>query len=201
MKSARDLYAPYLRELRQRYPADEAVVRSALDAFDSIQQGTGINQHALQPIVEAASNSRKRVHEIAVDLLQRLAETQRKALDAVAIMAENPRSHVRFNAIVCVGKSAPREFQLRLLRQALRDKSSKVRWKAAYRALRLRIKELVPDLEEAVTVEKDARAKASIEFDLKLLRDGHILTPEPDGTFTVTVPTRRGISTRWLQRA
>jgi hypothetical protein len=114
-------------------------------------------------------------------------------------MAVDSRSHVRFNAILCLKKATPLDFTLRLIRQGLRDKSANVRGKAADWAGRLRIRQVVSDLEAALAVEKNKKARETIEFELRLLRDGYILTQETDGTFCVTAFTPNGCGSRWFK--
>ena len=202
MKSIRDWYEPWLRGyLRKRCPELEPALLAAIDAFDSIQQGKSVTPEVLEPIVEAASSSRRPVYENATTLLGKLTEHHAEARAAVGTMANNSRSHVRFNAILCLGKSTPLSFSVPLLKQGLRDKSANVREKAADWAVTLRLRELVPDLEEAAAQEKNAGAAETIEFGLKLLRDGYILEPGPDDGFDVTTFSQHGgIAGRWVRR-
>jgi len=77
-----------------------------------------------------------------------------------------------------------------LIRRGLRDKRANVRRKAADWAGCLHIRDVVTDLETAFAVEKNNKAKETIEFELRLLRDGYILKPSGDGVFWVTALTR-----------
>jgi hypothetical protein len=152
----------------------------------------------LVPIVEAASSSRRPLYENATQLLSKLTGKFSEAREAVESMAMDPRSYVRFNAILCLGKLTPATFTAQLLRQGLRDKSANVRRKAADWTGRLRTRELVPDLETAAAQEKNAKVKVTIEFELKLLRDGYIKEPSSDNGFDVTTHTDDGIRSRWV---
>jgi hypothetical protein len=60
---------------------------------------------------------------------------------------------------MCIGKASPKSFKLKLPRQGLRDKSAKVRLKAADWAGRQRLREVVPDLEFAFAAEEAQLAK------------------------------------------
>jgi hypothetical protein len=148
--------------------------------------------------VEAASSSRRPLYENAIGLLVKLTEQFAEARQAVVSMAQDSRSHVRFNAILCLGKSTPRALTLQLIRQCLRDKSARVRQKAADWAGRLRVREIVPDLEQAKSKESYAKARESIAFNLQLLRDGYILERNPDGSCDVSTFTNNGIAARWV---
>lgn len=200
MKNAREIYDSYLGKLREQHPQDESLMRAAIDAFDSIQAGEQITPRLLQPIVDAASDSRRLIYDIPVGFLQELTGKHEEARMAVSKLAVDKRSHTRFNSIMCIGRTAPKSFKLQLLRQGLRDKSSKVRWKSADWAGRQRLRELVPELEEAFASEKHEKARSTIVFDLKLLRDGYILEQETDGRFRVTAFTPNGVGSRWFEQ-
>ena len=201
MTTYRERYDSYLRELGETHPQDAPVMRAAIDAFDAIQAGDRVTQRLLEPIVKAASDSRKTLFDIPVGFLDQLTGAHDEARQAVSEMAENKRSFTRFNAITCIGKSAPKSFKLDLLRQGLRDKSSRVRAKAADWAGRHRLKELVPELEQALAAEKNDKARATIEFELRLLRDGYILKTGKDGTVWVTAHSPNGISGRCVEQS
>jgi len=201
MKKARDIYESFLRELREQHPQTEPVMRAAIDAFDSIQAAKRTTERQLQAIVEAASDSRKMIFEIPVDFLDQLTEKHAEACEAVSKMAVDKRSHIRFNAIMCIGKAAPLAFKLKLLRQGLHDKISKVRQKSADWTGRLCLRELVPALEVAVAMEKDAQTKATMEYTLNSLKGGHTVKHESDGTVAVTKFTLNGGETRWFEKA
>src|SRR5262249_42283979 len=165
-----------------------------------IQDENRLDDALLAPIVEAASSSRRPLYENATSFLGKLTAEHRLARESVERMAADARSHVRFNAILCLKKAMPLEFTLRLIRQGLRDRSANVRGKAADWAGRLRVREVVPDLEAALAAEKNAKAKQTIEFELRLLRDGYILEENKDGTFCVTAFTPNGCGSRYFQR-
>jgi hypothetical protein len=173
VSSAVTLYATYLRELGENYPDDAPLIRAALEAYDAIQSGEPITQDLLHPIVVAASDSRKLIFDIAVSFLDEFTGKYEEARVAVAKMAQVSQSYTRFNAIMCIGKSSPLEFKLRLIRQGLRNKSSKVRRKAAdWGAFRMQLMELLPDLEETARGETSAKEKAGILWYVDLLRNG-----------------------------
>jgi hypothetical protein len=193
----RDYFEPWLRDrLRQRYPELEAPLVRAIDAFDAIEDKKCISSELLAPIVEAASSPRTPLWENAIDLLGRLGTQYAEAREAVIAMAQHSRSNVRFNAICCLRKSTPAAMTLQVLREGLCDRSARVRWKAADKALSLRLQEIVPELEQAYAVEKNPRGKTEISFALKMLRDGYILERWPDGTCQVTTFISNGVSGR-----
>ena len=187
MGPTRAKFEPWLNDyLRPRYPELEQLIVAALDAFDAIQATGNVTPELLSPIVEAASSSRGPLYENASGLLGKLLGEFEGARKAVMLMSIHSQSSVRFNAILCIGESTPRPFSLTILRNGLQDKSSRIRAKAADWICTMRIRELVPELERAFAQEGNKTAKKTIEFALKLLRDGYILRPGTDGRFWVT---------------
>jgi hypothetical protein len=202
MTSAREKYEPWISDfLRKRYPELEAPLLAAIDAFDLIDQRQQIDEGLLRFIVEAASSSRRTLYENATSLLGELTERYGEARDAVAGMSQNTRSHVRFNAILCLCRSTPLSFSLDLIRRGLRDASARVRAKAADWPGRLRARDVVLDLEHALAQETNETARSTIEFELRLLRDGYILEPAQDDGFQVTTYSCNGVAGRWIERS
>src|SRR5262249_14929798 len=142
MKKTRAYYEPWLRDyLRKRQPDLEPQLLAAIDAYDTIQEEKRLDAGLLAPIVAAASSSRRPLYENATELLGKLTGEYAIARDSVEGMAVDSRSHVRFNAILCLKKTTPIDFTLRIIRRGLRDKSANVRGKAADWAGRLRIRQ------------------------------------------------------------
>lgn len=198
MGCSRDRLEPWIREtIRKRDPDLEEPLLAAIDAYDAICETARISPELLRPIVEAASSSRIPLYDTATTFLSKLTDRFPEVCDAVKAMFEAPRSHVRFNAILCLGSSTPPNLTFELLRRGLRDKSVRVRWKAADRAGRLRLRDLVPELEKALVIEKDSKASRTIHLELRLLRDGYILEPSGGG-FTLTTFTPHGIRGRFI---
>jgi hypothetical protein len=128
MKKTRAEYEPWLRDyLRKRQPDLVPPLLAAIDAFDAIQDENRLYESLLAPIVGAASSSRRPLYENATVFLGKLTTEYALARESVEKMAVDSRSHVRFNAILCLENATPLDFTLRLLRQGLRDKSAKVR--------------------------------------------------------------------------
>jgi hypothetical protein len=170
-------------------------------AFNAIEKRKRITAKLLAPIVEAASNPRASLFKNAIELLAKLADQYLEAQEAVLAMVRDPHWNVRFNAICCLEKPTPLAMTLQMLRKGLRDRSAKVRWKAADRALYLGVRELVPELERADAFEKHEAAKTEISYSLSLLRDGYSLRQWPDGGFAVSTFTTNGISARKVSQS
>jgi hypothetical protein len=76
---------------------------------------------------------------------------------------------------------------LQILRTGLRDKSSRVRTKAADWILQRRIRECIPDLESALAVEKHVETRETMDQGLRMLRDGYVLGNASRGQVLVWV--------------
>lgn len=178
--------------LRKRCPESVDLMAAAFDAYDMIEKHQKVTPKLLACVVDAASTSHVWIYETAADMLGKLTETFFEARDAVSGMASNPKSHVRFNSILCLKKMTPKPFSLQILRQCLRDKSARVRQKAADWSGRLRLRKITPDLEKAALCEKNVKVRETIDFDLRLLRDGYILKPAKGDRVWVTTFTHEG---------
>ena len=155
--------------LRKRYPELERPLLAAIDAFDNIQAGGPSDGHHLQPLVDAASSDRVPLYENATTLLRRLALTQSNAREVISKMATDSRAHVRFNAVLCISETAPGSFGREIVSKALLDSSSRVREKAADWAVRCSMRDLLPDLREALKRESSTKVKQCLEYSLKAL--------------------------------
>jgi hypothetical protein len=82
----------------------------------------------------------------------------------------------------------------------LSDKSSRVREKAADQALTLHLSELTADLQRALSVETRDDTKGTIEFSLRLLRDGYILEDEDADRIFITFLATYGITSHSVSR-
>lgn len=198
----RERYEAWINNtLRKYWPDLEPALCAAIDAYDSIQQAGTTSEDTLRPIIEAACSSRRPLYENVTGLLGALAEQFTAARDAVEKMSIDRRSQVRLNAILCLTKAMPASFSMRLLRQALCDKSAVVREKAADWAGRLRMRQLVPDLEAAFRAEKRAATRDTIEFEMRLLRDGYIFKPAKDSGYFLTTYTKQGVKGRFVRQS
>ncbi len=204
MKQTRTRFERWLEgSLTKRSAELEKLLFAAIDAYDIILDENRLDAALLAPIVEAACDSHALLYENVPRFLGKLTAESPLARESVERMAVDSKSHVRFNAILCLRKETPPDFTLRLLQQGLRDKSSRVRTKAADWAGRLLVAELVPDLEAAFAKEKHETTKGTLEFELRLLRDGYILEPDEDDDdhFSITVRIPNGTRGGWVSRS
>jgi len=199
MDKQRDIFETWFARWRGvRTPAEEAAVLAFADAYDRAIESGNLQPEQLNEVVAAASSSRALLWKNAVDLLARLAVRWEAALDAVETMFASKQSQVRFAAICCLRADTPVIVANRLLLQGLTDKSSRVRWMAAQKASDFDRKELLPHLEAAFSIENNAKARRSIDFHLRLLRDGYIVENSTPAGYYFTVRIKDGIVSRYV---
>jgi hypothetical protein len=179
-----------------RDPQDEAALLAVADAYDAVQRSGLLSKQQLRTVVDGASNNRMLVWAGSTDLLMALSAQFAEVAAAILNMSQHRQAHVRFNALCCLGKKTPTDTVHAVIKAGLIDKSSRVRRKAADRAHTLRAVELVPEITAALKAEKHDKTRATIEFELRLLRDGFIVNVSDDGQFDVTVSYPGGICGR-----
>jgi hypothetical protein len=92
---------------------------------------------------------------------------------------------------------APAALRAELLRAALRDSDARVRAKAGEVCLSCNLRELLPDLERALSTETDPDARKTLQFTLPLLQgkkiaaEGRTTERLRDGTITSTTESSR----------
>jgi hypothetical protein len=161
-----------------------------------------VTEALLAPVVEAVSDARDAVARPAHYVLWALTDFSAAAREAVSELSRSPRGHVRTWAVLCVGRGAPRPFQLEVLRRGLSDRCSLARRQAADRALSYRLRELLPELGAAVARERGAAVRRELDTCHRLLRDGYVLTPAGRGYVGLTVAfDGGGVGTRTVSRA
>ena len=67
-----------------------------------------------------------------------------------------------------------------------------MRWKAADEADRLNRKNLLPEIQHALQIEKNLGAHHAIEFSYLFLRDGYILKEKPGGICDISIRLPNG---------
>lgn len=186
-------YAAWFERRRgPRDPQDEAALLAIADAYDAALQTGTLTSEQLQRVVDGASSRKALLWNNATDLLMSLSGRWPAAADAIVAMSRSPQAHVRFAAICSLGKNTPLSITDAVLRAGLTDRSSSVRWKAADRSNVLERVTVIPDITAALAVEQNAKARQSIELDLRMLRDGYWIRPEAPGSLWITVRSRSG---------
>lgn len=197
METKRKEFAAWFKRRRgPRNPQAEEAILAIADAYDSMQQEGQLSDKQLQLIVNGASSSDQLTWDCATTLLRKIVERWPIAAKEIIAMSQNSEPHVRFAAICSLGKNVPTAISDSVLKSALVDESSHVRSKAAERANSLEQRHLVPNITAALEAEQDAKARKSIELNLRMLRDGHWLESGADGQKSITVRTPDGITSK-----
>lgn len=150
-------------------PTQRSLVRDALAAFDRAQLTKTVSSDDVADIVDAATCRSARVWDIGTSLLHWLAEDP-VAQEALRSMLDSPHWSVRWRVVARLPYSfASRAFACELIRAGLCDRSRAVRGKSAEMAMRLRFRELLPDLRQADVDQKEK------EFYIALLENGHLV--------------------------
>ena len=186
-------YAAWFERRRgPRDAQDEADLLAIADAYDAAIMSGSLSAEQLESVVEGASSPRGLLRNNATKLLMKLSGRWPIAADAISNMFCSRQAHVRFAALCSLGRETPVSVTEALLKAGLRDKSSRVRWKAADRANCLERRNLVPEINAALNVESNDKARRSIELDLRMLRDGYWVEHESPGWTSVTARLHNG---------
>jgi hypothetical protein len=193
MGTQREHYEQWFASRRgPRNAADEGAALQAADAYDAMERAGMLSRPQLDVLVAAAGNPHRLVWNCAVDLLKKILHRWPEVADTIGAMMNDRSATARFSAMCCVKAFMPAPLAERMIRAGLSDKSGQVRWKAAEAANRLGRTDLLPLLERAVAAEKSGRTRDSLEHSLRMLRDGYILDPMGDGTYTLWIDTPQG---------
>lgn len=156
-------------------PVMPEVVPSLLQALELIATQSPPSTLVVADLVKAISSSRVAVYETTSYILGELAIYSPLALDAVLALSRATDSRVRHNALLCVNEEWPARTVHDVLEQALRDKSSRVRRKAADWTGRLRCKTLLPYLQHAVDIERNAETRDVMIYEIDRLSSAPVL--------------------------
>lgn len=87
----------------------------------------------------------------------------------VVQLSQSKAAHARFAAIVALSSNLNSDLVTKLVRAGIKDRSSRVRWKAAQFAANAKLIHLRADLAEAIRLERDAGTKQEIEISHDIL--------------------------------
>ena len=164
-------------------------------AYDRAQQTGELTETDLATIVDAAAHPRLLVAMNASELLQALSARWPAAIShAIDDLLGSAKAHARFAALCSTTKHTEPEVLRTMLQRGLTDKSARVRWKAADRAERLERRDLLPDLERAITAEKNAKTRSTLQYHQRMLRDGYAAEDRAGGRVSIWLRTPQGYS-------
>jgi hypothetical protein len=138
----------------------------------------------------------------ASELLQALSARWPAATSgAILDLLASKKAHARFAGLCSTTRHTEPELLRTILRRGLKDKSARVRRKAADRLERLERRDLLPDLEQAMRLEKNAKTRRALQFHQRMLGDGYIVEDRAGGQISVWVRTSEGYSGREVDAA
>lgn len=175
-----------------RYPELVSPLRRAIDAYDQSLKAGVLEDEQLETIAACVCSPRGPLSQNAAGLLGELAMRFPSAAEALRTLSVNPRLHVRLNALVALESAELTMLRQEVLRNALADRSARVRLSAADKAMLFRLVELVPDLDSAIARESDVTNRNRLLFNRDLLRDGYHLERRELGSFWMTYRDARG---------
>ncbi|RFP07945.1 MULTISPECIES: HEAT repeat domain-containing protein [unclassified Duganella] len=140
-------------------PVQPEIVLSLLKAIEMIAVQHQPDKTVVNDVVLGVSSHRVPVYETASYILGDLAAYSSVALQAIIELSHSTDSRVRHNAVLCLTGEMPQEVVHEMLGRALRDKSSRVRRKAADWAGRLGCRAVLPAMQEALKIEKNVETR------------------------------------------
>ena len=173
-------------------PAQRRAAHRALNVFRRLRKKKTVSASDVAPIVHAASSKFVAVWDIGTSCLNALAKKHAGARDAMRAMVSSPDANVRFQLVSSLESELPKTLSKEILRKALADKSQRVRRAAIRVADRLRLKALLPDLQEQLGTERDSATRSDLEWAIAMLRDGYLLKHDKKGRPELIVRTRGG---------
>ena len=149
----------------------DPILLRAADAYDAAQARGGPSSEQLAVIVEAASHRLASIWYDGIGILGRASEQWPEAAGAIGAMSRDRKAHVRFCALCSLRPGTPADVTDQMIKSGLVDRSASVRWKAADRAASLGRSHLAAEVEAALAVERNQKARRSMGFDLERLRN------------------------------
>ena len=149
----------------------DPILLRAADAFDAAQARGGPWSEQLAVIVEAASHPLASIWYDGIRILGRASEEWPEGAVAIQAMSQDRKAHVRFCAICSLRPGTPADVMDAVINAGLVDRSASVRWKAADRAASFGRAHLAAEVEAALAVERNEKARRSMENDLERLRE------------------------------
>jgi hypothetical protein len=162
-------------ECKIKDPAKKEIALGAVEAFDHLITRKRILSEDLAPILKAVQHTSRVVADVGAERLMGLAEKHNIVLDTLRELFESGKSKDRFMIIAYLIETLPRDFLLDIVGKGLSDKSTQIRWKAAQACGSIGLKELLPLMENRLSLEKSANALHALKTSIGILRDGYYL--------------------------
>ncbi|MCH8622558.1 hypothetical protein [Undibacterium sp. TS12] len=163
----------YIEQHLQRFirPKRPDLEKPLRDAFDELlESGKPLSETSLIAVVDAASDRYASVYELGATFLGESAILDNRALQMIQEMALSKHAHVHHNALLCLTEKTQEQVCLGMIRDGLKDKSSRVRTKAADWAHRLRLRGVVQDIAKVLKTETHNEAAQTMRAAIEVLQ-------------------------------
>ena len=152
-------------------PVQPELVLGLLTALESIAAQSQPTAVSINAAVKGVSSHRVPVYETASYILGDLATYDQGTLQALVELSHSTDSRVRHNALLCLRDETPTAAVYEMLERSLRDKSSRVRRKAADWAGRLRFNAVLPAIHQALQIESNAETRYVMAVEVQRLQN------------------------------
>jgi len=157
-------------EYAVRKPADRELLTRGLDAFARAVDTRAVGSGDLAPLLEGLRHPSEAVWSRSGSWLVRLSNGFDEARQALRKAVSASRWTERFHVLACLDHPAPPELRAELIRVGLKDPDRRVRCTAANVCLKCGLRDLIPDLQEALAAESDPATRETFRLNLPLLR-------------------------------
>lgn len=177
----------YLGPFEHLHPDLLDDAKSAIAAYNRIVGEKNCSAELLDPLRIAALSNRRHLWDLASQLIGKLALRFDGARELILELLSEKSWNTRFTALCCLEKKTPRFLMLKIVEATIEDRSGEVRWKAAQQAEYFGLKEVIPQIEAALSKERITKVRDSLQFSLGLLRDGYLADVNDEGDLHLTV--------------
>lgn len=144
----------------------------ALRVQRKLRRRKHISVEDLEPILAAIRSPYMVSWDVGMGALSKLAGQHPAARDGWESILKEPKAKVRERALRNLGDHLPKSFCIRILRQALQDRSKEVRRHAAHRTECLDLTEMLDDLLLLQTTEKNTDVQSQLEYSIDMFQQG-----------------------------
>jgi hypothetical protein len=130
-----------------------------LEAISALSSHLPVTDLALQDVTQAATHRSTQINLTATYVLSAIAEHDARGMQAVMSLFNSSKSEVRLSALVCLSRDTPRAETSELLQLGLKDRSSRIRLKAAEFIAWLQFRDLLTNVQEALMSETNNSAR------------------------------------------
>jgi len=190
----REEYEHWIQKyLKPRSPELVRNFRACLNGYEKIKTNNRVDKRSLNSVIRAARSSRAPLFNTAIHFLRDLSAHYREVGEVILTMSTDKHWYVRCHALLSLGQGTPSNVVRAILKKSLQDRSARVRGLAAWQARSLHVLKLIPDLENQFSIEPHLEVKYSIDFHLRLLRDGYFVDKKNAKLPLIWIPTSDGI--------